>query len=288
MSWGRCRPPKVVIASYWWTALQSGQKHTPFQITELTQSSKCMSMSLCADLVLRCNCIAIWVPTSNQQHSARCATSCILIKRTLRPQANGNAERFNRTLQNMLTSYCEQEQNRWDEYVPQVLIAYRASINSATHQTPTKMVLGRNVVLPLEAVIGKLQQTGSTDEQCKADEYISQLQNRLVRAHEIARKHLKVNADYQNRHYDLGAKKRSLHQGQAVWLSVPHRKVGACTKLTSKWKGPFLVLKKIDDISYLVKKSEKQRSAVYHIDRLEPYRGGKIPSWFQKEISKLQ
>ena len=42
---------------------------------------------------------------------------------------------------------------------------------------PRKMVLGRNVVLPLEAVIGKPQQTGSTDEQCEVDEYISQLQN---------------------------------------------------------------------------------------------------------------
>ena len=167
-------------------------------------------------------------------------------------------------------------------------MAYRDSINSATHQTPTKMVLGRNVVLPLEAVIGKPQQTGSTDEQCEVDEYISQLQNRLARAHEIARKHLKVNADYQKRHYDLRAKKRSLHQGQAVWLSDPHRKAGVCTKLTCKWKGPFLVLKKIDDITYLVKKSEKQRSAVYHIDRLEPYRGRNIPSWFQKEISKWQ
>ena len=206
----------------------------------------------------------------------------------MRPQANGNVERFNRTLQNMLTSYCEDDQKRWDEYLPQVMMAYRASINSATHQTPAKMVLGRNVVLPFEAVIGKPQQTDDLPEQCDIDVYISQLQNRLSRAHDIARKHLKVNANYQKRHYDLRAKKRSFQSGQAVWLSDPHRKVGVCTKLTSKWKGPYLVLKRLDDITYLIKKSEKQRSSVFHIDRLEPYRGRNIPTWFRKEISKMQ
>ena len=114
------------------------------------------------------------------------------------------------------------------------MMAYRASINSTTHQAPTRMVLGRNVVLPLEAVIGKPQPSEDMHEPREVDRYISQLQNRLTRAHEIAHKHLKVNTNYQKRHYDLRAKKRCLQPGQAVWLSDPHHKVGVCTKLTSK------------------------------------------------------
>ena len=114
----------------------------------------------------------------------------------MRPQANGNVEGFNRTLQNMQTSYCENDQKRWDEYLPQVLMAYRASINSTTHQAPTRMVLGRNVVLPVKAVIGKPQSSDNMHEPREVDEYISQLQNRLSRANEIARKHLKVNNNY--------------------------------------------------------------------------------------------
>ena len=118
-------------------------------------------------------------------------------------------------------------------------MAYRASINSATHKTPTMMVLGRNAELLLEAVIGKPQQTGSTDEQCEVDEYISQLQNRFARTHEIAQKHLKANADYQKRHYDLRAKKWCLHQGQVVWLSDINRKVGVLLNLPPNGKDPF-------------------------------------------------
>lgn len=150
------------------------------------------------------------------------------------------------------------------------------------------MVFGRDIVLPLEAVIDRPRSTSPGDEPCDTDLYISELQNRLETAHEIARKHLKINTDYQKRHYDLRAKKRSLNPGQAVWLADPHRKVGVCTKLSCKWKGPFLVVKKIDDITYLIKKSEKQRATVFHIDRLEPYQGRNIPAWFSKVMNKLQ
>ena len=72
----------------------------------------------------------------------------------MRPQSNGNIERFNRTLQTMLTAYCEQDQRRWDEYLPQVMMAYRSSVHATTQQTPNKMVFGRDIVLPMEAVIG--------------------------------------------------------------------------------------------------------------------------------------
>ena len=72
-----------------------------------------------------------------------------------------------------------------------------------------------------------------------------------------------------------------------MWLADPTRKKGVCTKLSPRWKGPFLVIKKLDDLTYLVKKSEKQRAAVFHLDRLEPYQGRNIPTWFSKVIQFL-
>jgi hypothetical protein len=40
--------------------------------------------------------------------------------------------------------------------------------------------------------------------------------------------------------------------------------------LTSKWKGPYVITRKLDDITYLVKNSRKQPGKVYHIDRSYP------------------
>ena len=44
-------------------------------------------------------------------------------------QATGSVvERFNRTLQQMLTSYANEKRNNWDEKLPYVLMVYRSSI----------------------------------------------------------------------------------------------------------------------------------------------------------------
>ena len=50
-------------------------------------------------------------------------------------------------------------------------------------------------------------------------------------------------------------------------------------KLTAKWKGPYIVEKKIDDITYREKRTSKQQSSMYHVDRLALYQGRNIPTW---------
>jgi hypothetical protein len=44
----------------------------------------------------------------------------------------------------------------------------------------------------------------------------------------FARKHLKQNSEYQKRHYDLKAVKRTLLVGKSVWLYDASKKVGVC------------------------------------------------------------
>jgi hypothetical protein len=202
---------------------------------------------------------------------------------SMRPQANGCVERFNRTLESMLTMYCQHAQHKWDEYLPQVMMAYRASEHSSTGQTPNKMVFGKQVTLPLQAVVGKPMEDSSYDDD---EGYVSTLQQKLNHAHELCRSKLKKSADYQKRHYDLRAKKRRLSEGQAVWLHHPGRRPGVCSKLTAPWKGPYVITKRLDDITYLVKRSAKQMAKAYHIDRLLPYQGRNPPTWFARKDKK--
>ena len=68
---------------------------------------------------------------------------------SFRPQSNGCVERFNRTLSAMLTMYCEKKQDTWDEFLQQVMMAYRSSVHKSTSRTPNAMVFGREVTLPL-------------------------------------------------------------------------------------------------------------------------------------------
>ena len=134
----------------------------------------------------------------------------------------------------------------------------------------------------MEAVIPKPIESDEINAP-EIDEYIVSLQNRLAASHELARKHLKQNSDYQKRHYDLKAFKRDFSVGQPVWLYDASKRMGVCHKLTSKWKGPYVVTRKLDDITYLMKRSKKQAGKVYHVDRLLPYRGRNPPIWYSKE-----
>ena len=200
------------------------------------------------------------------------------------PQSNGNVERFNRTLLCMLTFYCENDQKHWDDILPQVLMAYRSSVHASTGQTPNMMMLGRNITLPMEAVVPRpVESDDDVDDPPEIDNYVMKLQEKMVKSHTLARGHLKQNSEYQKRHYDLKAAKREFKIGQPVWLYDTSKKVGVCHKLTSKWKGPYVVTRKLDDITYLVKRSKKLPGKVYHIDRLLPYHGRHPPTWFQKQ-----
>ncbi len=111
-----------------------------------------------------------------------------------RPQSNGNIERFNRTLGAMLTMYAEKHQNTWDEHLPFVMMAYRASVHSSTGKTPNEMLFGHQVTMPLEAVTA---QPEDESEPVSSDEYLANLKERLRIAHHEARVQLKRSAMYQ-------------------------------------------------------------------------------------------
>jgi hypothetical protein len=181
--------------------------------------------------------------------------------------------------------YCNKNQRNWDEFLQQVMMAYRSSIHASTGQTPNKMTLGRDVVLPLQALIGLPPQSNEQMDQQSYASYVQSLHEELEKIHLIARKALHTKSQYQKRHYDLRAKKRVLSVGDGVWVHDSTKRLGVCTKLASQWHGPYLVTKQIDDLVYLVKRSLKAPAKAIHIDRLVRYRGSNLPAWFHKALS---
>lgn len=47
----------------------------------------------------------------------------------------------------MLSTFCHKNQDQWDVFLPQVLMAYRSSVHSSTGQTPNAMMLGREITI---------------------------------------------------------------------------------------------------------------------------------------------
>ena len=138
-----------------------------------------------------------------------------------RPSANGQVERFNRTLMDAMRCFVGGRHNRWDDFIPQVAGAIRASVNRSTGFTPNKMMLGREVAAPAELVF----HTGSEGE-TSPENYVERLESGLKNAHEAARKTLRSSQNLMKRHYDLRLLKRAYKVGDLVYVLDSARKKG--------------------------------------------------------------
>jgi hypothetical protein len=145
------------------------------------------------------------------------------------------------------------------------------------------MVFGRDVMLPMSAVVGH---PVSEEIYESNDEYVEALRQTIKQVHETARENIGKSAIYQKKHYDTKAKLKKYKTGQLVWLHNPTRKRGVCSKLIQKWKGPYLVTRVLDDLICLVKTSRNHKPKAYHIDRLWPYTGTNIPMWIRRELAE--
>lgn len=76
------------------------------------------------------------------------------------PKCNGLAERFNRTLIQMIKSYLKGEQIEWDKNLHFITAAYRATPQDSTGFTPNVLMLGRETRLPVELVLGNTTSEG--------------------------------------------------------------------------------------------------------------------------------
>lgn len=115
----------------------------------------------------------------------------------------------------MITTYSQKDQRKWNEVLPQVMMAYRAASHPSIGVSPNKMVLGRNVVMPLEAIGPRPKDNSEAPE---TDKYVLKLQENLAKVHELARNCLKQNSNYQTKYYDSKAEVRKFYEGQSVWL----------------------------------------------------------------------
>lgn len=69
------------------------------------------------------------------------------------PQTDGLVERFNRTLISMLAKTVERDGKDWDQQLPFVLFAYRASQQQSTLESPFFLLYGRDPCLPTQTVM---------------------------------------------------------------------------------------------------------------------------------------
>ncbi|KAK3100745.1 hypothetical protein FSP39_024575 [Pinctada imbricata] len=188
------------------------------------------------------------------------------------PASNGQVERFNRTLLQMIRCYVDKGQKHWDEKLPLLLAAYRSTPHPSTGFTPNKLMLGREVHLPKDLMFLDIS---SLRDPIELSSYVDRLQDGLSEAHEIAREHLQSMQTRQKKLYDLRSFGNKYTPGDLVYVSKLSRTKGKSPKLQSMWDGPFIVTKQHGPVLYEVRNNTK--TTVVHYDRLKLYKSDSFP-----------
>ena len=193
----------------------------------------------------------------------------------LHPQSDGMIERFNQTVEAMLSKFVAENQQDWDEHLAVLMMAYR----SAVHELPGSLLVndGRSNDLPIDLLLG----TPDPPEHQPEDqsEYAAKLRDRIERVHAFAWYNMLLESVRQKRSYDHRARVRQFNRGDPVWLYNPTWKKGRSPKLQRPWCGPYLVTLRLDDLVYRIQQGARTKPKVVHIDRLKAYEGQNVPTW---------
>ena len=183
------------------------------------------------------------------------------------PQSDGLVERFNRTLQAMISTYVKDDQSDWDDHLPHIMMAYRSSEHASTKATPNFLMFGREVNIPLDLLAGE----DPNQQKQTTSDYALKVQHNLREAYSRVRVHTQAAQKRQKRQYDQKKMGKPFQEGDRVWIYTFRKRQGRSPKLQKFWRGPYKITQKLSDANYRVQNVHGGRAQIVHFDRLKPF-----------------
>jgi transposase InsO family protein len=179
------------------------------------------------------------------------------------PQTDGQTERANRTIEDILRAYVNNKQDDWDQHLTAVEIAYNNSKQISTGFSPYYLNYGQHPTFP----INLLNQQFSICGNAAVEDYLEQLFADLFRAEE----NIKSSQENQRIQADKHRKNVEFEVGQSVWLSTAdlRLRMKITPKFTQRWIGPFTIKRKLSPLNYeLELPATFSIHPVFHISKL--------------------
>ena len=203
----------------------------------------------------------------------KCLGTQLTMSTAFHPQTDGQTERANRTLEEMLRSYVSFQQKDWDEHLVAAELAFNASKHASTGFTPFYLNGGREVSVPLDLALEEARTTRQPDAAAR----IQQLHRDL----EAAKEHLLKAQQRQAHHADKHRREVCFKVGDEVLLSTAHLKVigggDRTAKFTYKYIGPFKIKRVVNNNAYeLDLPPQMQIHPVLNVSRLKAYHDGRV------------
>lgn len=183
------------------------------------------------------------------------------------PETDGQTERSNQTIQQMLRNTINHSQDNWAQHLAYIEMAINSAPHSATKQTPYYLDTGTQLNMDPRATA--LQQASNKT----AEDMVQTMQEIMA----VARKNLLAAQQSMAEQANKKRKYIEYQQGQLVLLNsknLPLPSLSASAKLRPLYIGPFTIMEKISPVVYSLALPDNYKiHNVFHISLLKQFHG---------------
>ncbi|KAL1255089.1 hypothetical protein QQF64_013150 [Cirrhinus molitorella] len=177
------------------------------------------------------------------------------------PMGNGQVERFNRTLGNMIRALPPRTKQDWPQMLQTLTFAYNSTAHESTGFAPFFLMFGRIPRLPVDLMFQSVDRDNNFADY---DQYVRKLKDNLKEAMLIAQANNTASQQRQTDYYNKDVKGRDIEEGDYVLLANKGER--GRRKLADKWDSTLHVVVSVDTRchTYRVRNTRTHQEKVVH------------------------
>ena len=173
-------------------------------------------------------------------------------------------DRTNGTIEECLSKYIGQNQHEWTKFLPLAMMAYRSSVHCVTKHSPAYVVLGFQLSLPIDCIYS----TPQTALYATTSDYVFTMKQKLQETHQLIEEYVDVQQERQKTYYHRSKYKQNYKFGEEVLVFNPTVKKGETRKCTSLYRGQYIIIVTINNLSFKLEYKKTRKAIKVHYDRL--------------------
>jgi hypothetical protein len=179
------------------------------------------------------------------------------------PESDGQTERMNRTLEEMLRSYVNDKGSDWDRHLVTAELAYNTAVQESTGYSPFRLSYGVDPRLPMDHALVEAK----TNDNPTAVELLQRWNSDLEQARYNMQQAQLRQAHYANQH----RREHAYKVGDQVMLTTQNMR-SRSGKLNPRYIGPYVVKRVVSPLNVeLDLPSTIRIRPIFHVSKLKPY-----------------
>ena len=101
------------------------------------------------------------------------------------------------------------------------------------------------------------------------DQYV---RDRMAEAYALVRMHTRNKMADMKQQYDRAVRPITFEPDDQVMYYYPRKLKGRSPKWSRYYVGPYRIVKRLNDMNYVIRLSDRTRAIVVHVNKLKPYK----------------